>query len=418
MNVLFLSEQIYPHGSGAELATYLYADLLSKSDFNVRVVTNKFAGEPAFSTEGHLEIYRLPLFKNSESVKYSMLERIDVLFSSFLRKMLKWADVVYVPRFWFSAIPLAKAYGKSVVTHLHDYIPICPLSTTFDASKKNLCKGNNFICPPKCVYSFEKTGSRSFKDALASIAFNSAFGSSFPRLIKLSDAVICVSKAQRDILSKADPSFSSKLSVVYNPLPGFEDVPLKGDDFGYFGGLNYLKGFQTLNTAAARIIGLSSKPLKIRSTKISNIRKEFADALGRSGFLLYGKVERKQYNEIYANIQAVLVPSLWPEPWPYVVVEALMQGRLVIASHVGGIPEQTEGCKGVFLCESGDAVDLAKNMLSVTNFKKEKIVSLGLQNRDAFFKKFGDECNAKKFIGIIENSPDRIVTKCVNLVNN
>lgn len=30
MNILFLSELIFPHGGGAEFATYLYAKLLAK----------------------------------------------------------------------------------------------------------------------------------------------------------------------------------------------------------------------------------------------------------------------------------------------------------------------------------------------------------------------------------------------------
>lgn len=45
VNVLFLSELYYPHGGGAELATYLYAKLLSEEGFNVVVVTSRFAGE-------------------------------------------------------------------------------------------------------------------------------------------------------------------------------------------------------------------------------------------------------------------------------------------------------------------------------------------------------------------------------------
>ena len=403
LNILILSELFYPHGSGAELATYLYADLLSKSDFNVRVVTNKFAGEPTFSRKDHLEIYRLPLFKNNESVKYFVLARIDVLFSSFLRKMLKWADVVYVPRFWFSAIPLAKAYGKPVVTHLHDYIPICPLASTFDVSKQHLCRGNNFICSPKCVYHFEKTGNRSFKNALASIAFNSTFGSSFPKLIKLSDAIICVSKAQRDILSKADPSLSSKISVVHNPLPDFENVPLKGDDFGYFGGLNYLKGFQTLYAAVTRLKDFSSKPLRIHCTKFANVKKEFAVSLESLGFSLYGKVEKQKYNAIYENISAVVVPSLWPEPWGYVVTEALMQGRLVIASRVGGIPEQVKACKGVLLIEAGNVEKLGEAMIDVHALKREVILDLGSQNRETFRKRFSNETSLRQFTNILEN---------------
>lgn len=48
LRILFLSELFYPHGGGAELATYLYAKLLSSAEFNVVVVTNRFSGEPEF----------------------------------------------------------------------------------------------------------------------------------------------------------------------------------------------------------------------------------------------------------------------------------------------------------------------------------------------------------------------------------
>ena len=135
MNVLFLSELFYPYGGGAEYATFLYAELLSQASFNITVVTNKFDGEPEVSRHGKLTIYRLPLLGKSGSVKYAILKRFDVLFSSFMRKMMKWADVIYIPRFWYSAIPLAKAYRKPVIMHLHDYIPICPLSNMYDVSR-------------------------------------------------------------------------------------------------------------------------------------------------------------------------------------------------------------------------------------------------------------------------------------------
>jgi hypothetical protein len=49
VNILFLSELFYPHGSGGELATYLYAKLLSEAGINVIVITNRFAGEPDVS---------------------------------------------------------------------------------------------------------------------------------------------------------------------------------------------------------------------------------------------------------------------------------------------------------------------------------------------------------------------------------
>ena len=73
MNILFLSELFFPHGGGAEFATYLYAKLLSEATYNVIVITNRFHGESDVSKSGNLTIYRLPLLSNVKSVKFSIL---------------------------------------------------------------------------------------------------------------------------------------------------------------------------------------------------------------------------------------------------------------------------------------------------------------------------------------------------------
>jgi hypothetical protein len=97
IHILFLSELFHPHGSGGALGTYLYAKLLSKSDFDVIVITSRFDREPLISKNEEFTIYRLPSLK-VKSAKYSTLLRFDVLLSDFMRKMIKWADVVYVAR--------------------------------------------------------------------------------------------------------------------------------------------------------------------------------------------------------------------------------------------------------------------------------------------------------------------------------
>ena len=403
MNILFLSELFYPHGSGAELATYLYADLLNKSGFNVRVITNRFACESDFSKNGNMLIYRLSLFKNSENVKYSILSRVDVLFSSFLNKMMKWADVVYVPRFWFSAILMAKARGKPVVTHLHDYIPICPLAGVYDFSNNVLCEGNKMICSPGCTYCREKIANRPIKEVLASVILNSTFGSFFSRTVQLSDAIVCVSNSQKAIISTNEAFSSNKLFVVHNPVPNFPDLPMKSDDFGYFGGIDKLKGFQTLREAMVTLNACSSKHINVHSTKIPQVNKQCLNSLTKLGFSLYGKLEKRMYEEIYQNIRTVIVPSIWPEPWPYVVVEALLRGRFVIASRIGGIPEQVDTCKGVTLFEAGNSEKLREAMNNVLCLNREAIADLGFQNRDSFLKRFSNESSLKQFINILEN---------------
>lgn len=106
MNILFLSEQFPPHGEGLNsLPTCMLG--LSEADFHVVVVTNSYAEKSGVSKSRNWVVYRLPLFNGSSTVKYSILWRFDMLFSDFMRKVMRWADLVYVPRFWYSAIPLA-----------------------------------------------------------------------------------------------------------------------------------------------------------------------------------------------------------------------------------------------------------------------------------------------------------------------
>ena len=403
MKILFLSELFYPHGGGAELATYLYAKLLSSAGFNVVVVTNRFSGEPEFSNSEGFRVYRLPLFKKAENVKYSILKRVDVLSSAFMRKLFKWADVVYVPRFWFSAIPLAKAYGKPVITHLHDYIPICPLAIRYDVLKGNVCERQN--CYLNCIVAYEKR-KRGLTKVFGSVFLNTAVWRCLREFIRLSDFIICVSRAQRDMLVKYLPSLAAKVRVIYNPLPSLSPVEMNGDDFGYFGGPSYLKGFHVLLNALRYRKREGCELVTVHATKFSKINERHVGLLGDLGFAVYGKLDNWEYDRVYRKIRAVIVPSIWHEPLPYVVAEAILRGRIVIASRVGGIPEQTEGCKGVFLLKPGDYEELALTMESIKGLSKEFIKDMSLQALETFSKKHKNEEIVNDFSELLDAVQD------------
>jgi glycosyltransferase involved in cell wall biosynthesis len=403
MRILFLTELFYPHGSGAELATFLYGRLLGEEAIDVKVLTNRFPGEPFFSEEGSLQVYRLPLFGEPTSMKYSIFKRLDVMASSFFNKLLSWADVVYVPRFWFTAIAWAKARGKPVVVHMHDYISVCSLSTLFDETKSQICSKGGIACSPKCLYSFEKAHGRNFGQTLSSMVLNSTVGRYLPKLMMLADAVICVSSKQKELIIDRGSPFRGKTHVIYNPFPKYSDNEIEGEDFGYFGGPDVLKGFNVLVNAVSQINRTKLGSPRIQCTKFGSLREDFVRRLEQIGFSLHRKLEVTELEQLYRKVKAVLVPSIWNEPWPYVVVEALIRGRFVIASKIGGMPEQLEGCKGSILFGPGDTNALTESIEEVGNMAKDEIVDLGCRNRGTFLSRFNNDSSIKKFISICEN---------------
>ncbi|MGD0494733.1 MAG: glycosyltransferase family 4 protein [Candidatus Bathyarchaeia archaeon] len=404
MNILFLSEFFYPHGGGAEFATYLYAKLLSKSGFNVVVVTNRFAGEKESSKRGNLTIHRLPLFKSGSGVKYPILTRIDVLFSNYMRKLLKWASLVYIPKSWYSMIPLAKVYRKPVIVHVHDYSPICPLAILYSSSNRTVCQ-NRKACSARCIYQFEMDKKSSFKDSALSLSLNLFARLPIQKFVEQAEAIVCVSKAQQKILTESMPLISHKTHVVYNPMPNISPVEVDGDDFGYLGGFSLLKGFNVLCKSLS-LVNTHSFKVHVTGTSITReIGSERArlEFFNRLGIVLHERMKHSGQENFYRQIKGVIFPSIVPEPLPYVTAEAILRGRLLIASRTGGIPEQVKGCKGAFLFEAGNYNELAEILGYAKNLDRNTVLELGYHDRDVFRRTFNNEKTLADFEKIISS---------------
>ena len=75
-----------------------------------------------------------------------------------------------------------------------------------------------------------------------------------------------------------------------------------------------------------------------------------------------GAFSRERLADTYAEIDVLVVPSLWPENSPLVIHEAFMHGAAVVASRMGGIPELvTHGVNG-FLFDPMNVGELAESL--------------------------------------------------------
>ena len=91
-----------------------------------------------------------------------------------------------------------------------------------------------------------------------------------------------------------------------------------------------------------------------------------------------------------ADASIVVVPSLWPEPFGLVGIEALAAGRPVIASATGGIADWLDdGVSG--LCVTPGDVDALAHALNELLADPQRQRTMGLAGRESVNLRFSPE---------------------------
>jgi len=137
--------------------------------------------------------------------------------------------------------------------------------------------------------------------------------------------------------------------------------------FGFMGTLLPVKGLDVLISAFKKVYGdgavlsiygklfaysgFESYPEKLRKDSIEDTRIK-----------LKGGYDHKDISDILADIDVLVVPSVWQENAPLVIQEAFLSKTPVIASKIGGIPELISHGENGLLFEPGDINDLQSKM--------------------------------------------------------
>jgi glycosyltransferase involved in cell wall biosynthesis len=100
-----------------------------------------------------------------------------------------------------------------------------------------------------------------------------------------------------------------------------------------------------------------------------------------------GWLSSEQLAEEFASAAVVVVPSLWPEPFGLVGIEALAAGRPVIASASGGVGDWLDDGLSGLCVEPGNAVALADalNVLLADPDRQRAMGIAGMKSVDARF---------------------------------
>lgn len=150
------------------------------------------------------------------------------------------------------------------------------------------------------------------------------------------DGIISVSDYLKDYFSKYAGVDNKHSEVIYFPSYGAGPFPFLADfNNPYITVINpsAIKGYSVFIELARRMPHLQFAAVPTWATR----DEEIEEMKAAPNVTVLKPAEN--INDIYKQTKVFLMPSLWGESFGQVVVEAMLRGIPVVASHVGGLPE-------------------------------------------------------------------------------
>lgn len=333
------------------------------------------------------------LMRSSRALEDSWFGRVCAFFGGVyniwayreMRRLLEEdrPDVVHVhgvyPMFSPSVLVACRRAGVPVVMTVHNYNLTCP--TWYHLYKGRVCEdcvgGHEYRCVLK-----------NCRDSIPE-SFAYALRSSVARRFRLFhdnvDMLIVLTSFAKGRLLQAGFR-DDQMAVVSNPAPMPETTAnaVEGQYVAFAGRFSPEKGVETLLAAARQLAGV---PFKVAGDG-PTLSDMMAKAPRNVEFA--GRLDAGELRAFYAGARLVVVPSVWFEQFPMVILEAMALGLPVVASRIGGLPEIVEDGITGCLFEPGNAEDLAEKLGGLWS-NPELRRRMGKAGREKVIRQYGQE---------------------------
>lgn len=281
---------------------------------------------------------------------------------------------IYYGQLTASILEPLRQSGIPIVQTLHEYKLVCPTNGLYaQGGFCDACQGKQYWHAL-----FKRCNRDSFSRSALSMV--EAYLSKMLGASRNIDHFIAVSEFQKKLLVKLGVS-EKKLSVLYHFINSVDDSPEhEGEYFLYVGRITGDKGIGVLLEAYSQIEKCYRLPLKIVGDGVEiNQWKLFSENLSLNDEVEWlGFKDGKELNDLYRGCLAVINPSLLNETFGLTCLEALAQGRPVIASDIGAFPEVfSNGVEGI-LVPPGDVSSLSRAMVDMARAPSEAF-NMGIQ---------------------------------------
>jgi glycosyltransferase involved in cell wall biosynthesis len=406
MKILQVSHGLPPkENAGVELYTYYLSKALIHLNHHVHIFCREEdpkKGEFSSSTE-EIEGMKVTRVVNnlstiSDPCIYYDNHFFDKIFLETLRR--EKPDLIHFQHFIAlsaNLLRMAKEEGYPVVLTLHDFFILCHRTHLLKRDNR-LCRGPLYGL--ECVSCLDDFYRLTPKDSRTAFLLNNKDILPFffikwtkrffipPKnlddqgyevfqryrfmyeVLKLPDILLTPSHFVKDIYLKYYSFIQSKMMVLplgIPPITNQKGSKRKSEKvrFCYFGNILPIKGVHLL-IKAFRTLPKGKAVLTLYGDR-NPWTETYYDQLKEqtNGFPIHfrNSFNREKLSEALSDQDIVILPSICPESFSFVIREANSLGLPVIASRIGAIPEAIdEGVNG-FLFEPGNIEDLKKCML-------------------------------------------------------
>jgi glycosyltransferase involved in cell wall biosynthesis len=237
-----------------------------------------------------------------------------------------------------------------VVYFLHDYISLCPKSILLK-SNADLCNKPRLLC--RIYQGIKRVNLRNKVDVFVS-------PSSF--LLKMHQRYNSVNSVETAVVPYGIEISPEELERLWSLK---QDRTANGQiNALYLGRVDALKGLLVLSQAF-KLANREDLRLHIAGVGdcLPQLQREFE---GNERVVFHGYVDGREKEELFLHSDVCILPSIWYDNNPLVILEAYKYGLPVIGSKIGGIPEMIQEKKTGFLFEPGDQEALASVLRSVS----------------------------------------------------
>ena len=257
----------------------------------------------------------------------------------------------------YSPVLIRHLMGRvPMVRTVHDYRFMCPNLLKLTEREKKLCSARmGLVCYREgCIKPTDHNGLRH----LLLLRWEQEVSKDFDKLITKSHHM------KRQLMQVGVPEDKVEAIPLSINAPDYDDPPPRVGDgelpmILFVGRIAEEKGLDILLRAVAQLSMPCRVVLAGDGAVIDPVRALAAELGLAEQVEFVGWQGVEGLDQLYGQCQLVVVPSVWPEPFGLVGLEAMARSRPVVAFEVGGIPEWLDHEHSGLLVPVGDQQGLS-----------------------------------------------------------